>query len=178
MIARVRSVGLHGIHAVGIWVEVDVVSGLPSFATVGLPDSSVRESRDRIRAAIKNSGYTFPIERITVSLAPADIRKEGPAFDLPMALGILAAEGPLRPERLQGLAVLGELSLDGAVCPVRGALPMALQCRRDGVSRLLVPEANAAESAAFLVGWLKSGSDWRSKQASSKSSSSAPTALP
>ncbi|HTK91694.1 MAG TPA: YifB family Mg chelatase-like AAA ATPase [Verrucomicrobiae bacterium] len=149
MIARVRSVGLHGIHAVGIWVEVDVVSGLPSFATVGLPDSSVRESRDRIRAAIKNSGYTFPIERITVSLAPADIRKEGPAFDLPMALGILAAEGPLRPERLQGLAVVGELSLDGAVCPVRGALPMALQCRRDGVSRLLVPEANAAESAAI-----------------------------
>jgi magnesium chelatase family protein len=149
VIARVRSVGLHGIHAVGIWVEVDVVSGLPSFATVGLPDSSVRESRDRIRAAIKNSGYTFPIERITVSLAPADIRKEGPAFDLPMALGILAAEGPLRPERLQGLAVVGELSLDGAVCPVRGALPMALQCRRDGVSRLLVPEANAAESAAI-----------------------------
>ena len=149
MIARVRSVGLHGIHAVGIWVEVDVVNGLPSFATVGLPDSSVRESRDRIRAAIKNSGYNFPIERITVGLAPADIRKEGPAFDLPMALGILAAEGPLKPEQVEGFAVVGELSLDGAVCPVRGALPMALQCRRDGVSRLLVPEANAAESAAI-----------------------------
>ena len=149
MIARVRSVGLHGIHATGVWVEVDVVHGLPSFATVGLPDSSVRESRDRIRAAIKNSGYDFPIERITVSLAPAAIRKEGPAFDLPMALGILAAEGPLTAERLKGLAVVGELSLDGAVCPVRGALPMALQCRRDGISRFLVPEANAAESAAI-----------------------------
>jgi magnesium chelatase family protein len=149
MLARVRSVGIHGIHAVGVWVEVDVVSGLPSFATVGLPDSSVRESRDRIRAAIKNSGFEFPIERITVSLAPADIRKEGPAFDLPMALGILAATGPLKPQHLEKLAVVGELSLDGAICAVRGALPMALQCRRDGIARLLVPAANAAESAAI-----------------------------
>jgi magnesium chelatase family protein len=149
VLARVRSVGLHGIRAISVWVEVDVVNGLPSFATVGLPDSSVRESRDRIRAAIKNSGFEFPIERITVSLAPADVRKEGPAFDLPMALGILAAGGPLKPEWLTTLAVVGELSLDGAVCPVRGALPMALQCRREGIPRLLVPAANAAESAAI-----------------------------
>jgi magnesium chelatase family protein len=149
MLACVRSVGIHGIHALSVRVEVDVVNGLPSFATVGLPDSSVRESRDRIRAAIKNSGFEFPIERITVSLAPAEIRKEGPAFDLPMALGILAATGPLKPEWLEKVAVVGELSLDGAVRPVRGALPMALQCRRDGVPRLLVPAANAAESAAI-----------------------------
>jgi magnesium chelatase family protein len=148
MLARVRSAGLHGIHASGVWVEVDVVNGLPSFATVGLPDSSVRESRDRIRAAIHNSGFEFPIERITVSLAPANIRKEGPAFDLPMAVGILAATGMVKPTHLEASAVVGELSLDGGVRPVRGALPMALRCRQDGVARIFVPAANAAESAA------------------------------
>ncbi len=147
MLARVRSAGLHGIHASDVWVEVDVVNGLPSFATVGLPDSSVRESRDRIRAAIRNSGFDFPIERITVSLAPADIRKEGPAFDLPMAVGILAATGLIKPTSLVGSAVVGELSLDGGLRPVRGALPMALHCRREAVARLLLPAANAAESA-------------------------------
>jgi magnesium chelatase family protein len=148
MLARIRSAGLHGIHASDVWVEVDVVNGLPSFATVGLPDSSVRESRDRIRAAIHNSGFEFPIERITVSLAPADIRKEGPAFDLPMAVGILAATGLIKPTRLVGSAVIGELSLDGGLRPVRGALPMALHCQREAVARLLLPAANAAESAA------------------------------
>jgi magnesium chelatase family protein len=148
MLARIRSAGLHGIHASDVWVEVDVVNGLPSFATVGLPDSSVRESRDRIRAAIHNSGFEFPVERITVSLAPADIRKEGPAFDLPMAVGILAATGLIKPTRLVGSAVIGELSLDGGLRPVRGALPMALHCRREAVARLLLPAANAAESAA------------------------------
>jgi len=148
MLARVRSAGLHGIHAACVWVEVDVVNGLPSFATVGLPDSSVRESRDRIRAAIKNSGFTFPIERITVSLAPADMRKEGPAFDLPMAIGILVTTEVVKPALLEGSVMVGELSLDGSVRAVRGALPMALRCRQEGIARLFVPPANAAESAA------------------------------
>jgi magnesium chelatase family protein len=148
MLARVRSAGVHGIHAACVWVEVDVTPGLPSFATVGLPDSSVRESRDRIRAAIKNSGFEFPVERITVSLAPADMRKEGPAFDLPMATGILAATETVKRTLLDDSVLVGELSLDGSVRPIRGALPMALRCRQEGVARLFVPAGNAAESAA------------------------------
>jgi len=128
-------------------VEVDVISGLPSFTTVGLPDSTVRESRDRIRAALNNSGFKFPFERITVNLAPADLRKEGSAFDLPMALGILAATGLVKSERLEGALVLGELSLDGGVRPVRGILPVALHCRREGLAPLIVPADNAAEAA-------------------------------
>jgi magnesium chelatase family protein len=148
MLARIRSAGIHGIQARSVWVEVDVTSGLPSFSTVGLPDSTVRESRDRIRAAIRNSGFEFPIERITVSLAPADFRKEGPAFDLPMALGILAATGVVKPAHLERCAVLGELALDGNVRAVRGALPVALLCRDAGIPWLLLPTGNAAEAAA------------------------------
>ena len=132
MLARVRSASLQGIEAVTVFVEVDVTSGLPSFTTVGLPDSTVRESRDRVRAAINNSGFQFPQERITVNLAPADLRKEGAAFDLPTAIGILAATGLVKPDRLDRALVLGELSLDGRVCPVRGVLPVALSCRRGG----------------------------------------------
>ncbi|HKZ06555.1 MAG TPA: YifB family Mg chelatase-like AAA ATPase [Methylomirabilota bacterium] len=147
MLARVRSAGLHGIHAAAVWVEVDVVHGLPSFSTVGLPDSSVRESRDRIRAAIHNSGFEFPIERITVSLAPAEMRKVGPAFDLPMAVGILATSGLVKPALLESSTVVGEVALDGGLRPVRGALPMALHCRRERVARLVLPAGNAAECA-------------------------------
>ena len=120
------SASIAGVEATVVAVEVDVTSGLPSFATVDLPDSSVRESRDRVRAAIKNSGYDFPPERITVNLAPADLRKVGTAFDLPMALGILAAIGLVKSDRLAGTMVLGELSLDGGVRPVRGVLSVAL----------------------------------------------------
>ncbi len=148
MLARIRSAGIHGIQARSVWVEVDVTSGLPSFSTVGLPDSTVRESRDRIRAAIRNSGFEFPIERITVSLAPADFRKEGAAFDLPMALGILAATGVVKPAHLEHCAVLGELALDGNVRAVRGALPVALLCRDAGIPWLLLPAGNAGEAAA------------------------------
>ncbi len=104
MLARVRSATLCGVEAAAVSVEVDVTPGLPCFATVGLPDSTVRESRDRIRAAIRNAGFEFPIERITVNLAPADLRKEGAAFDLPMALGILAATGLIKPDRLERVA--------------------------------------------------------------------------
>ena len=147
MIARVRSATLRGIEAAAVSVEVDVATGLPSFATVGLPDSSVRESRDRIRAAIKNAGFEFPMERITVNLAPADLRKEGPSFDLPMALGLLAATGIVKGD-LERCLVLGEVSLDGAIRPVRGALAVALLCRRLEVPTLLVPADNASEAAA------------------------------
>jgi magnesium chelatase family protein len=147
MLARVRAAALVGVEAVAISVEVDVASGLPSFSTVGLPDSAVRESRDRVRAAIRNAGFDFPAERITVNLAPADLRKAGSAFDLPIALGILAATGVLKPAALAGTVVVGELSLDGRVQSVRGALPVALLCRRARLPTLLLPAANAAEAA-------------------------------
>ena len=142
-----RSATLSGIEAATVFVEVDVTPGLPSFTTVGLPDSTVRESRDRVRAAIRNVGLEFPIERITVNLAPADLRKEGAAFDLPMAVGILCATGVVKPGRLDRALVMGELSLDGSVRPVRGVLPVALHARREGFAPLLVPAANAAEAS-------------------------------
>jgi magnesium chelatase family protein len=146
VLARVRSATLTGIEAATVFVEVDVTSGLPSFTTVGLPDSTVRESRDRVRAAIRNAGFEFPIDRITVNLAPADLRKEGAAFDLPMAVGILCATGLVKPGRLERALVVGELSLDASVRPVRGILPVALHARREGFAPLLVPAANAAEA--------------------------------
>ena len=147
MLARVRSATVFGIEAADVFVEVDVAPGLPSFTTVGLPDSAVRESRDRVRAAIRNAGLDFPVDRITVNLAPAEIRKEGAAFDLPMALGILSATGIVKPGLIEDVVALGELSLDGHIRPVRGMLPVALHCRRRGVPRLLVPAGNAAEAA-------------------------------
>ncbi|HSB41543.1 MAG TPA: YifB family Mg chelatase-like AAA ATPase [Methylomirabilota bacterium] len=146
MLARVRSATLSGIEAATIFIEVDVASGLPSFTTVGLPDSAVRESRDRVRAAIRNAGLEFPVDRITVNLAPADLRKEGAAFDLPTAIGILCATGLIKPGRLERALVVGELSLDAGVRPVRGVLPVALHARREGFTPLLVPVANAAEA--------------------------------
>jgi len=147
MLARVRCASLQGIEATTVSVEVDVTPGLPSFTTVGLPDSAVRESRDRVRAAIRNAGLEFPIERITINLAPADVKKEGAAFDLPMALGILCATGLVKPDRLEHALVLGELSLDGYVRAVRGVLPIALHCRRRAFTPLLVPADNAKEAA-------------------------------
>src|SRR6266550_2436986 len=136
MLARVFSAALVGVEAALIRVEVDVSPGLPLFATVGLPDSAVRESRERVRTAIRNAGFPFPPDRITVNLAPADFRKEGPSFDLPIALGILAATGCVRDGRTPPIAVVGELALDGNIQPVRGVLG------------LLVPAANHAEAAA------------------------------
>ena len=147
MLARVRSATLSGVEAATVFVEVDVASGLPSFTTVGLPDSTVRESRDRVRAAIRNVGLEFPIDRITVNLAPAELRKEGAAFDLPVAVGILSATGLVKPGRLDRALVMGELSLDGSVRPVRGVLPIAIHARREGFAPLLVPADNAAEAS-------------------------------
>jgi magnesium chelatase family protein len=147
VLARVRSATISGVEAATVFVEVDVTPGLPSFTTVGLPDSTVRESRDRVRAAIRNVGLEFPVDRITVNLAPADLRKEGAAFDLPVALGILCATGLVKPDRLDPCLVMGELSLDGSVRAVRGVLPVALHARRQGFGPLLVPADNAAEAS-------------------------------
>lgn len=148
MLARVFSATLVGVEAALVRVEVDVASGLPAFTTVGLPDSAVRESRERVRTAIRNAGFPFPSDRITVNLAPAGLRKEGASFDLPIALGILAATGCVKPGATRSFAVVGELALDGHIRGVLGALAVALACRRRGVASLLVPMANGAEAAA------------------------------
>jgi magnesium chelatase family protein len=147
MLAKVLSAAVLGVDAFLVDVEVDIAFGLPSFSTVGLPDAAVKESRDRVKAAIKNAGFDFPARRITVNLAPADIKKEGVAFDLPMAVGILAAMEVVRPDRLRRYAILGELSLDGGIRPVRGVLSMAVAVKEAGLEGILVPEENAPEAA-------------------------------
>ncbi len=136
-----------GMESYPVSVEVDVSHGLPQFATVGLPDASVKESRDRIKAAIKNSGYAFPRDHVTVNLAPADIRKEGTGFDLPIAIGILAAEELIQEAALERCFFIGELSLDGSIKSVRGVLPAAFKARELGFQSVFVPEENAAEAA-------------------------------
>jgi magnesium chelatase family protein len=149
VLAKIISSTLLGVDACPIEVEVDLSNGLPTFTTVGLPDAAIRESRDRVKAAMANSGFSFPLKRITVNLAPAHLRKEGTAFDLPIALGILQAAGHIDTETLQHYVVVGELSLDGRVKAVTGALPMALAARNQGLSGLLLPAANAGEAAVI-----------------------------
>jgi magnesium chelatase family protein len=150
MLYKTLSAAVYGIDASIIEVEVDI-SGVKTsedhFHTVGLPDAAVRESRDRVRAALKNCGYDIPLTQITINLAPADIRKEGSGFDLPMALGILGAYGGLNKKELQDCVFVGELSLDGGVRGVRGALPIAIEARGKKIPRLVVPELNAREAA-------------------------------
>ena len=148
MLARVLSAALVGVEAALVRVEVDVAGGLPAFTTVGLPDSAVRESRERVRTAIRNAGFPFPSDRITVNLAPAGLRKEGASFDLPIALGILSATGAVKDGRIGTFAVVGELALDGQIQPVRGTLAVALACRRRGIGTLVVPIENAVEARA------------------------------
>ena len=153
MLARVRSAAVLGIDAYLVDVETDIANGLPTFATVGLPHGAVKEGRERVYSAIANTGYTFPLKRITVNLAPADVRKEGSAFDLPIAVGILAATEQIGVERLGQVVVLGELGLEGAIRPVRGALPVALAARAAGAEALVLPKENLAE--AGVVSGLK-----------------------
>jgi len=148
MLARVRSLTLLGIEAIPLTVECDIARGLPGIHTVGLPDAAVRESADRVRVALRNSGFEIPPRRITISLAPADLKKEGAALDLPIALGILVAAGQAPGGRLPGLLVAGELGLDGSLQPVRGVLPAALLAKRLGLSEILVPAACAKEALA------------------------------
>jgi magnesium chelatase family protein len=151
MLASLVSAAVFGIEAQLVHVEVDVTTGLPAFTMVGLPDASVRESRDRVRSAIRNCGLDFPPQRITVNLAPADLRKEGTSFDLPIALGVLAAAGAVPDRTIRDVVVLGELSLDGSIHPARGVLPVAIAAHRKGIHRMMLPTANAAE-AAVVVG--------------------------
>jgi magnesium chelatase family protein len=148
MLSKILSATLIGIDAHAVEVEIDITAkGLPHFSTVGLPDAAVKESKDRVRAALKNTGFNFPLKQITVNLAPADVKKEGSAFDLPIAIGITVAEGIVEPSAVQGYLISGELSLDGRIKPVKGALSMALMARNDRLRGLLLPKKNAGEAA-------------------------------
>ena len=148
MIARVSTFALDGVTSRRVWVEADIRSkGLPAFTVVGLADKAVREARERVRAALQNSGFVFPGGRITVNLAPADLRKIGPGFDLPLALALLVAGGELEADELAGCAVIGELALNGELRAVRGTLAIAEGARRHGLRRILLPCGVAAEAA-------------------------------
>lgn len=151
MLAKITSCAVLGVEGWLIQVEVDVAAGLPTFSTVGLPDSSVRESKDRVKAAIKNCGYEFPTRRITVNLAPADIRKEGAGFDLPIAVGILEASKTLVRQKEGRYCLVGELSLDGSVHRVKGILPMVLAARENGFNGILIPEENSEEATILAA---------------------------
>jgi len=146
MVSRVRSYATYGIDALEVFVEVDSSRGLPSVVIVGLPDSAVKESKERVRAAIVNSGFPFPLKKVVVNLAPADIRKEGTVYDLPIALGIIASSGILKGERLGDYLVAGELGLGGELHPVKGVLSAAILVKELGVKGLIVPEANVEEA--------------------------------
>jgi len=145
MFSRITSAAILGIDAYRVDVETDISSKLPAFTVVGLPDSAVKESRERVTSAIKNSGLPFPQGRITINLAPADIKKEGSSFDLPIALGLLEALGIISEKELEGYYVVGELGLDGVVAPVKGALPISLCAKDDGAKGIIVPRENARE---------------------------------
>jgi magnesium chelatase family protein len=147
MLFKIASAALHGIEAYPVEVEVDICAGFPTFVTVGLPDAAVRESKERVRAALKNCGYDLESKRITINLAPADRKKEGSAFDLPIALGFLAFLEVVPAVRLRDYLFAGELALDGRLKPVRGALPIALMAHRAGFRGLVVPGVNAREAA-------------------------------
>jgi magnesium chelatase family protein len=147
MLARCSSAALLGLDALTVSVEVDLGPGLPALQMVGLAGTSVQEARERVRSALRHSGFRVPLGRVVVNLAPADLRKEGPGFDLPVALGLLIATGQLPPQAMDGVWSSGELSLDGRLRPVRGALAVALRARAEGARALLVPQANAAEAA-------------------------------
>ena len=147
MISKILSSAVFGVDAYLVEVEVDIAFGFPQFSTVGLPEGAVKESKERVKAAVKNCGYDFPQKRITVNLAPADIKKEGSAFDLPIAIGILAATGVADTEKLGNYIILGELSLDGRVKAVRGVLPIAICARDSGLKGMIIPKENAEEAA-------------------------------
>jgi magnesium chelatase family protein len=156
MLAAIRSAAVLGVEAYDVTVEVDVAAGLPAWTIVGLASSAVKEARERVTAAIANSGFTLPSRRVTVNLSPADVRKDGTAFDLPIALGLLAAVGAIELAVLGGLLVVGELGLDGSIRPIRGALPLARAASRSGVRALVLPEGNAAEAGLVTSARLSS----------------------
>lgn len=147
MLAKVFSSSIQGIDGFPVDVEVDISNGLPMFSIVGLPDNAIRESRDRVKAALINSGYSFPNKRITVNLAPADYKKEGAGFDLPVAIGLLLASEVIKNDQLEHYCFVGELSLDGSVKAVRGILPMVIAAKKSGVKKVVVPDSNSHEAA-------------------------------
>lgn len=149
MLARTLGYGLSGVNGFAVTVEVYAANGIPALEIIGLPDASVKESRDRVSAAIVNSGYAMPIARLTVNLAPADTKKAGPAFDLPIAVSVLMASRQLESMDLTRTLLLGELSLDGSLQPVRGALPMVISASEQGIEEVILPEANAEEVACI-----------------------------
>lgn len=146
MFAKTIGAGVFGLNGVLLTVEVDISNGIPALDIVGLPDTAVRESKERVKAAIRNSGYEFPCRRITVNLAPADLKKDGSGLDLPIALGILAAAGQVGEVDFESIAFVGELSLDAHVREIAGVLPMAMMCREQGVKTMIVPAGNAPEA--------------------------------
>jgi len=147
MLSKILSSAIYGIDAYIVEVEVDLASGLFAFSTVGLPDAAVKESRDRVMSAIKNTGFDFPQKRVTVNLAPADIKKEGSSFDLPIAVGILNAGGFIKSDKIKEFIILGELSLDGRIKPVKGALPIAVSAKANNINGIILPSDNAKEAA-------------------------------
>ena len=146
MLAKIFSCGLLGVEGVIVTVEVDLNYGLPGFIVVGLPDAGVKESRDRVFSAIKNNGYAYPDKKVTVNLAPADLKKEGPSYDLPIAIGLLTASNQIEGDFSDTL-FFGELSLNGDLRPVRGVLPMVLAAKREGFHKVVLPQANKTEGA-------------------------------
>lgn len=147
MLSKTTSASVYGIDGYLVTVEVDIAPGLPSLSTVGLPDASVKEARDRVVAAIRNSGFDFPVRKITVNLAPADIKKEGAAFDLPIAIGILAAAEAVKSDHFHDWCLVGELALDGTLRPVRGMLPIAIEVRSKKIKGMILPNANVKEAS-------------------------------
>jgi magnesium chelatase family protein len=147
MISRITTATVFGIDGIKIDVEVDLSYGLPAFNIVGLPETAVKESKERVRAAIKNAGFEFPGDRITINLAPADVRKEGSSFDLPIAIGILTSMNIIKEEAMKNYLIAGELSLDGRIKGIRGALPIAILAERAGMKHIIVPQENGQEAA-------------------------------
>ncbi|MCK5356803.1 MAG: ATP-binding protein, partial [Elusimicrobiales bacterium] len=163
MLSKFWSLGLKGIDGFIVSVEVDIASGLPSYSVVGLPDTGIKESKNRVIAAVRNSGFDFPVKKITVNLAPAEIKKAGTHFDLPMALGVLSACGKIKKsadDKIKNTAFIGELALDGSLRPVSGVLPMimALKNEKSKVKNIIVPSANSEEAAAAKINALKANS--------------------
>ena len=147
MIAKINSAGLCGMQGYMIQAEADVSPGIPAWEIVGLPDVAVRESKERIRSAVKHAGFQIPGKRMVINLAPADVKKEGAYLDLPIALGILVSSGQLPISDMADAAFFGELSLDGRLRPIKGALPLAITAYQNGIRRLFLPEENAREAA-------------------------------
>lgn len=147
MVNKVKTATVIGLNAYKVFVETDVINSLPSFSIVGLPDTAINEARDRVRSAIKNSGFTFPAKKVVINLAPADLKKEGSNFDLPIAIGLITEEGVLEPEKLEDYAFIGELSLDGSLRGINGVLPLILGLKEEGIKNIFVPYVNAKEAA-------------------------------